>query len=31
VFQWNHDAVMREGGISLARVLDARLIGIEQG
>jgi uncharacterized protein YndB with AHSA1/START domain len=31
VFQWNHDAVMREGGISLARVLDARLISIEQG
>jgi uncharacterized protein YndB with AHSA1/START domain len=31
VFQWNHDAVMREGGVALARRLDARLLGIEQG
>ena len=29
VFQWNHDAVMREGGAALARRLDARLLGIE--
>ncbi|MDQ7976229.1 SRPBCC family protein [Paraburkholderia sp. SARCC-3016] len=28
-FQWNHDFVMREGGISLARLLDARLVSIE--
>ena len=31
VFQWNHDVVMREGGVSLARLLDARLISIEHG
>jgi uncharacterized protein YndB with AHSA1/START domain len=31
VFQWNHDAVMREGGAALARRLDARLLGIEHG
>src|ERR1700754_1040746 len=29
-FQWNHDFVMREGGTSLARRLNARLISIEQ-
>lgn len=29
LFQWNHDAVMREGGESLARLLDAQLVGIE--
>ena len=29
VFQWNHDAVMREGGRGLARRLDARLLSIE--
>jgi len=27
VFQWNHDAVMREGGAALAR----RLLGVEHG
>jgi uncharacterized protein YndB with AHSA1/START domain len=31
VFQWNHDAVMHEGGEALARRLDARLLGIEHG
>lgn len=30
-FQWNHDSVMREGGLALARRLDARLISIEHG
>ncbi|HEY2000258.1 SRPBCC family protein [Paraburkholderia sp.] len=30
-FQWNHDTVMREGGLGLARRLDARLISIEHG
>jgi hypothetical protein len=29
VFQWNHGAVMREGGAALARRLDARRLGIE--
>ncbi|MGF6780018.1 SRPBCC family protein [Paraburkholderia sp. GAS334] len=29
VFQWNHDAVMREGGESLARLLHARLLSID--
>ncbi len=28
VFEWNHDAVMREGGIALARLLNARLLGV---
>ncbi|HEY3597485.1 MAG TPA: SRPBCC family protein [Paraburkholderia sp.] len=28
-FQWNHDFVMREGGVSLARLLNARLVSIE--
>jgi hypothetical protein len=31
VFEWNHDAVMREGGAGLARRLDARLISVEHG
>lgn len=30
-FQWNHDVVMREGGLALARRLDAQLIGIDHG
>jgi hypothetical protein len=30
-FRWNHDWIMREGGVALARRLDARLIGIEHG
>lgn len=25
VFRWNHDSIMREGGLALARLLDARL------
>ena len=25
VFRWNHDTIMREGGLALARLLDARL------
>jgi len=29
LFQWNHDFVMHEGGTSLARLLDARLVSIE--
>jgi uncharacterized protein YndB with AHSA1/START domain len=29
VFVWNHDAIMREGGLALARRLDARLLSIE--
>lgn len=31
VFQWNHDTVMHEGGVALARRLDAQLLGIEHG
>jgi uncharacterized protein YndB with AHSA1/START domain len=31
LFRWNHDFVMREGGVSLARLLDAQLISIEHG
>ena len=31
LFQWNHDTVMREGGLALARLLDAELISIEHG
>lgn len=30
LFRWNHDAIMREGGLALARRLNARLIRIEQ-
>ena len=30
LFRWNHDAVMREGGIALAGLLGARVAGIEQ-
>ena len=29
-FRWNHDVVMREGGKSLARLLNARLVSIEE-
>jgi hypothetical protein len=25
-FRWNHDSIMREGGIALARLLESRLI-----
>jgi uncharacterized protein YndB with AHSA1/START domain len=28
-FKWNHDYVMQEGGVALAQLLDARLVGIE--
>jgi uncharacterized protein YndB with AHSA1/START domain len=28
LFQWNHDAVMRQGGQGLARLLGARLVGM---
>lgn len=28
LFRWNHDAVMRQGGEGLARLLDARLISV---
>jgi uncharacterized protein YndB with AHSA1/START domain len=30
LFRWNHDAIMHEGGLALARRLNARLISIEQ-
>jgi hypothetical protein len=30
LFRWNHDAILREGGLALARRLNARLIRIEQ-
>lgn len=30
-FRWNHDAIMREGGLALARHLDAQAIAIEHG
>ena len=26
VFRWNHDSIMREGGLALARLLEARLV-----
>ena len=26
VFRWNHDSIMREGGLALARMLNARLL-----
>jgi hypothetical protein len=26
IFRWNHDSIMREGGLALARLLEARLI-----
>jgi Polyketide cyclase / dehydrase and lipid transport len=29
-FRWNHDSIMREGGLALARLLEARLVDIEQ-
>lgn len=29
VFRWNHDCIMREGGEALARLLEARLIDVE--
>ncbi len=29
LFRWNHDFVMREGGMSLARRLNAQLVSIE--
>jgi hypothetical protein len=29
VFRWNHDSVMRAGGLGLARLLNARLIRSE--
>jgi len=29
LFRWNHDFVMHEGGIALARFLDAQLLSIE--
>jgi len=25
-FRWNHDSIMREGGLALARLLEARLV-----
>ena len=28
-FRWNHDSIMREGGLALARRLEARLVDIE--
>jgi len=28
LFKWNHDAVMHEGGVGLARLLNARLLGV---
>jgi hypothetical protein len=28
LIKWNHDAVMRRGGEALARMLNARLVGI---
>lgn len=28
LFEWNHDAVMREGGMALARLLNARLLDV---
>ncbi|HEV3104695.1 MAG TPA: SRPBCC family protein [Trinickia sp.] len=31
VFRWNHDAIMHEGGLALARRLDAQAIAIEHG
>ncbi|WP_087665722.1 SRPBCC family protein [Caballeronia humi] len=30
LFRWNHDAIMHEGGLALARRLNARLVSIEQ-
>lgn len=29
LFKWNHDAVMRQGGQGLARLLNARLVAVE--
>ena len=28
-FRWNHDSIMREGGVALARLLEARLVDCE--
>jgi len=25
-FRWNHDSIMREGGLALARLLEARIV-----
>ena len=30
LFRWNHDAIMREGGVALARRLNVRLVSIKQ-
>lgn len=31
IFKWNHDYLMRQGGEGLARLLNARLVGIGNG
>ena len=31
VFKWNHDAVMRAGGVGLARRLSTKLLKFEKG
>ena len=30
LFRWNHDFIMREGGMGLARLLDARLLNMAE-
>ena len=31
LFKWNHNKVMRQGGVGLARLLNARLVGLSHG